>query len=179
MTLQFTSVSLSMKLTLPDEALERHLAASPSVVTEEIVTQVKKYETDHRLGYFPALDFYIDNGGIDSDLTDALQNIAWVATNMVRNEIRSKLRPVFSTIKFETIQLLAYTLPSVRINDPKFTEKLLEHFSTTTVKVNLTATLVQKFSDHHAAETLAKNLAYQWLKASFVVVDVSSSKVVS
>ena len=98
---------------------------------------------------------------------------------MVRNEIRIKLRPVFSTIKFETIQLLAYTLPSVRVNDTSLTEKLLEHFSATTVKVNLTATLVQKFSDKEAAEKLAKNLAYQWLKGSFASVDVTSCKVVS
>lgn len=168
-----------MKMMLPEAALEQHLAASPSVVTDQIVTQVKNYERNHRLGYFPAFDFYINNGGIDPDLTDALQNISWVVTNMVRNEIRIKLRPVFSSLKFETIQLSAYTLPSVRVNDEKCTEKLLEHFNTTTVKVILTATLVQKFSDKAAAEVLAKNLAYRWLKDSFVFVEVTSSKVVS
>jgi hypothetical protein len=176
MILQFTTVSLSMKLVVPEDSLERHLAASPSIVTEEIVSQVKKYEREHHLGYFPALDYYINNDAIDADLTDALQNIIWVVTNMVRNEVQIKLRPVFSNIKFESIQTLAYTLPSVRMSDQQLTEKLREHFSLTTVKITLSATLIQKISDKKQAEKIAKNLAYQWLKGSFSSVEISGCK---
>jgi len=176
MSLQFTSISLSMTVVVPEAALEQHIAASPSIVSEEIVAAVKEYEKAHKLGYFPAIDFYINNNGIDPDLLDAMQSISWVVTNMVRNEIRIKMRPVFSNIKFETIQSLAQTLPPVRIKDEKLTQKLMEHFNTTTVKVNLTATLIQKFIDKETAEKLAKNLAYQWLKGSFEKVTVNSSK---
>ena len=179
MGLQFTSISLSIKLVVTDESLERHLAATPSVVTNELVSQIILYEKENHLGYFPALDYYIDNNAIDTDLVSALQNISWVVASMVRNEVKIKLRPVFSNIKFENIQTLAYTLPQVRINDTQLTEKLTEHFSATAVKVNLTATLIQKFIDKNAAEKLAKNLAYQWLKDSFQSVDISACKAVN
>jgi len=179
MALQFTSISLSMKLAVAEDELERHLAASPSVVTDELVSHVKKHEKENRLGYFPALDYYINNNAIDADLVSALQSISWVVTNMVRNEIRIKLRPVFSNIKFESIQTLAYTLPQVRVSDKQLTEKLLEHFSANNVKVNLTVTLIQKFIDNSAAEKLAKNLTYQWLKNSFHSIDISGCKVVN
>jgi hypothetical protein len=168
-----------MKLLVPEDSLARHLAASPSVVTEEIVSQIKEYERIHHLGYFPALDYYINNNAIDADLIDALQNIIWVVTNMVRNEVRIKLRPVFSNIKFESIQTLAYTLPAVRINDERLTEKLREHFSLTTVKVTLSATLIQKIADKQAAEKIAKNLAYQWLKGGFSTVEISGCKAIN
>jgi hypothetical protein len=168
-----------MKVIVPDEALERHVVASPQIVTAEIVTQIIKYEKENQLGYFSALDFYVTNNVLESDLVDALNNISWVVTNMVRNEIRTRLRPVFSNIKFESIQILANTLPSVRVNDEHVTEKLMEHFSPGTVKVNLTATLIQKFSDKKAAESLAKNLAYQWLKGSFASVVMSGVKAIN
>jgi len=176
MGLQFTTISLSMTVVVPEDALEQHIAASPTIITEEIVMAVKNYEQEHKLGYFPAIDFYINNGGVDSDLLDAMQSISWVVTTMVRNEIRIKMRPVFSKIKFDTIQSLSHTLPTVRISDENLTQKLMEHFNTMTVKVNLTATMIQKFSDTAAAEKLAKNLTYQWLKDSFSIVTVNSSK---
>ena len=179
MSLQFTTVAVAIKVTVPVEALQRHLAASPSVVTDELVKQVLQYEHQQQLGYFPALDYYIQHKAIDSDLVDALQNISWVVSNMVRNEIRIKIRPVFSTIKFQSIQLLANTLPTVRTSDPNITNKLTEHFSLTNVKVNLMATLIQKFADNEASEARAKSLMYQWLKSSFDSIEVTSSKVVS
>ena len=179
MALQFTSIALALKLKLPPEALERHLAASPEIVTHELVTQILQYEQQHKLGYFAALEFYQDNVAIEPDLFAAVSNINWVVTNMVRNEIRIKLRPAFSNVRFESIQILANTLPGVRCNAANVQEQLLEHFDLGTVKVNLKATLIQKIQDHEAAQRIAKNLAYQWLKASFKQVDVTSSKVIS
>ena len=178
MSLNFTSIALSLVVIVPDESLEQHLAASPHVVTDELVTQILNYEQQQQLGYFPALDFYIQNDAFDSDLFDAIQNISWVVTSMVHNEVKIKLRPAFSNIKFETIQPLAYTMPTVRPTDPTKKEKLAEHFSLSTVKLNLIASLIQKVVDKQAAQSFAGNLAYRWLKDSFADVKITSSAVV-
>ena len=178
MPLHFTTVILSLKVELAENDLERHLAASPSVVASEVVEQVKQYERDHALGYFPAFEFFEHNGGIEPDLIDAMRNISWVATNMARNEIQIKLRPVFSKMRFDSVQLFAHTLPSVRVNDESMTKKLLEHFSLMKVKAVLNATLLQKISDKKAAEALAKSLAFQRLKESFASVEINSSKAI-
>jgi len=178
MSLNFTSIALSLSVSVSAESLDQHLAASPSVVSEELVAQIVKYEQLHHLGYYPALDFYIQNDVLDLDLIDAIKNISWVITSMARNEVRIKLRPAFSNIKFENIQPLAYIMPTVRVNDPDKNEKLSEHFSLSTVKLNLIATLIQKVVDKQAAQSFAKNLAYRWLKDTFSDVEITSATVI-
>ena len=101
MSLRFTQVAITLTVEVPEASLERHLAASPRVVGEQLADQVIAYEKTHQLGYFPAIDFFIDNGNIEQALVEALHNIAWVVTGMVRNEVRIKLRPAFSQLKFE------------------------------------------------------------------------------
>ena len=179
MNLQFAKIALALQVEVPESSLERHLAASPSVVGVELANQVLAYERLHHLGYFPAIDYFIENGGVEQELLEALQNISWVVTNMVRNELRIKLRPVFSTLRFEAIQTLAYTMPNVRANDPNALDKLIRHYSATSVKVNIIATLIQKHLDIDAAEKAATNLCYRWLRPHFSHIEVTSSTSVS
>ena len=177
MSLNFTSISLSIIVVIPEKVLAQHLAASPQVVSSELVAQIIQYEQEQQLGYYPALDFYIQNNVFDADLMDAVKNISWVVTGMVRNEVRVKLRPAFSNIKFENIQPMAYTMPAVRTNDSLKSEKLSEHFSLSRVKLNLIATLIQKVVDKQAAKSFAGNLAQRWLKDSFSDVKITSAMV--
>jgi hypothetical protein len=175
MSLQFTKIALSLQVEVPEASLERHLAASPSVVGAELAHQVLDYERQHHLSYFPAIDYFINNGGLEQELLEALQNITWVVTNMVRNELRIKLRPVFSALKFESIQTTAYTMPSIRPNDANVLDKLIRHYSATSVKVNIIATLIQKTLDTAAAEKAASSLCYRWLRPHFNHIEVTSS----
>lgn len=177
MGLRFTQIALSMNMDVPLESLERHLAASPPVVAEELARQVMDYEKQHHLGYYPAIEFFLHNGGVEPELLDALQNITWVVTNLVRNEVRIKLRPVFSQVKFESIQSRAYTLSGIRPGENNSLRKLIEHFSATSVKVSLIATLIQKFHDRQAAENMAKMLCNRWLEPHFEQFTVTSSTV--
>jgi hypothetical protein len=178
-SLHFTQVAVSLIVQVPETSLARHLAASPSVVGQELAQKVLSYEHTHHLGYFPAIDYFIQQGGIDEELLDALQNITWVVTNMVQNELRIKLRPVFSQIKFDAIQTMAYTMPQARPNDANALEKLIRHYSATNVKVSLTATLIQKIQDNEAAARMATSMCYRWLKPHFSTIEVTSSKVIN
>ena len=179
MSLQFTQVAVTLLLQVPESSLERHLAASPIVVGEELAQQVLAYEQQHHLGYFPAIDYYIQQGGIDVELLEALQNITWVTTNMVRNELRIKLRPVFSQVRFETIQTTAYTIPTVRPNDANVLDQLINHYSATKVKVALLTTLIQKIQDGEAAAKMASSMCHRWLKPHFSSVKVTSSTTIN
>ena len=179
MILQFTQIALALVVEVPEASLERHLAASPRVVGAELARQVLDYERQHHLTYFPAIDYFINNGGLEPELLDALQNISWVVTNMVRNELRIKLRPVFSALKFEAIQTTAYTLPNIRPHDANALDKLIRHYSAMTVKVNIIATLIQKVRDTSAAEKTAINMCYRWLRPHFSHIEVTSSTILS
>lgn len=174
MSLNFTRVAVSLQVSVPEAALERHLAASPRIVAENLAEQVMRYEREHQLGYYPAIDFFQQHGGVESELIDALENISWVLTSMVRNEIRLRLRPVFSQLKIESLKTLAFTMPTVRPSQQNDHMRLIEHFSATSVKANLIATLLQKIVDNESAEKMTKSMCYRWLKEHFSHVDVTS-----
>lgn len=174
MTLNFTRVAVSLQVSVPETALERHLAASPRVVAENLAEQVMAYERKHSLGYYPAIDFFQQHGGVEPELISALENISWVLTSMVRNEIRLRLRPVFSQLKIESLKTLAFTMPTVRPGQQNDHIKLVEHFSATSVKANLIATLLQKLVDPQAAARMTESMCYRWLKEHFNTIDVTS-----
>lgn len=176
MVLQLSKVAMAIRLQLPLESLANHVVASPVVVGENIAQQVHAYAIREGLGYYPAIDYFQQQTGIDPDLITALENISWIATGMVRNEIRIRMRPVFSTIKFESLQTIAYTMPNIRPGQKDALPQLIKHFTADTVKVNLNATLIQKINDPQFAEKLASSMAYRWLKPHFVDVDVTGVK---
>jgi len=147
---------------------------TPHVVAENLAEQVMAYEREHALGYYPAIEFFQQQGGIEPELIDALENISWVLTSMVRNEIRLRLRPMFSQLKIESLKTLAFTMPTVRPGQQNAKANLVNHFSGTTVKVNLIATLLQKVVDTRAAAKMAESMCYRWLKEHFSSIDVTS-----
>lgn len=179
MPLNFTRVAITLHVRVPEAALERHLAASPRVVAENLAEQVMTYERQHALGYYPAVDFFQQHGGVEPELIDALENISWVLTSMVRNELRLRLRPVFSHLKIESLKTLAFTMPTVRPGQRNAKADLMSHFSATSVKVSLIATLLQKIVDKHAAAKMAESMCYRWLKEHFSAIDVTSVHVLN
>ena len=175
MNLNFTKIALTFNVTVPEKALTQHLAASPQVVGTELARQVIAYETRHKLGYFPALDYFQQQGGIDAELLNALEKIAWVVTSMVRNEVRIRMRPVFSKLQFENLQIQAYTMPGVRPGNPNAQTLLAQHYSATLVRISMIATLIQKIADEVAAAKMAESMTYRWLKEHFIAIEVTSS----
>ena len=91
------------------------------------------------LEYFQGTD-----RGIDRDLLDAADNLAWLATRLVREEVRKRLRPVFSTLRFDSIQNLLYTLPRARPGKPSSQQMLAEHFTANKVRLELTAQIMKR-----------------------------------
>jgi hypothetical protein len=174
MSLNFTRVAVTLQIRVPETALERHLAASPRVVAENLAEQVMAYEKEHALGYYPAIDFFQQHGGVEPELIDALENISWVLTSMIRNEIRLRLRPVFSHLKIESLKTLAFTMPTVRPGQQNAQANLISHFSATSVKANLIVTLLQKIVDAEAATRMTESMCYRWLKDHFSHIDVTS-----
>lgn len=174
MVLHFAKVAISLNVTIHERELEQHIAATPAIVGSELAAQVVAYEKEHKLGYFPAIDFFQQQGGVDADLLNTLQGISWVATNLLRKEISKYMRPVFSRIQFESIQTLAYTLPSIRPGQPNVLHKLINHYSAMVVKANLIATLVQRSENAESAEQMAKGMCYRWLQEHFKAIEVTS-----
>lgn len=174
MTLNIIKLAINFKVRLTEQSIQRHLPASPYVVGEELANQISVYAKEHNLGYYPAIDFFHQHGGIEKDLLDAVGNISWLVTNMVREEVRVRLRPVFSTIKFESLQTQAYTMPGVRPGQNNAYRLLTSHYTPDSVKVNLIASLVRKKESPQEAEQMARHQLCRWLKNRFESLEITN-----
>lgn len=175
MPLHFAKIALTIDLTVPAQSLEQHIAATPAVVASELAQHVYEYEKNHALGYYPAIDYFEDNQDFEQELISALKSIAWVANSMVRNEIQTRLRPVFSSLQFESIQAKAFTLPSVRPGNANAIHELTNHYSLSDIKVSLIATIIQRKQDTEGVEKMAEKMVYRWLKEHFGSIHVTSA----
>ncbi len=178
MALNFINMAVNFRVRLTEESMQRHLSASPYVVGEELATQISAYSSANKLGYYPAIDYFQQNGGVEQDLLDAIGNISWLITNMVREEVRVRLRQVFSSIKFESLQTQAFTMPSVRPGQNNSYQILKEHFTPDQVKVNLVASLLRKQENLHEIERMARHLICRWLKNRFETLEITNVQVI-
>ena len=175
--LHLKRVAVTLTVKLQNESLQRHLSASPYVVGETLAEQIAQYVRTTALGYYPALEYFRQQGGIDADLLDAVDNIAWLASNMVREEITIRLRPVFSKIRFESLQTIAFTLPQIRPGSSNALHRLTTHYIPDTIRVGLEATLIQKMEDGQRAEKFTEHLIHTWLDKRFESVTVHNVQV--
>ena len=173
-----TRVSLTMVLGIPSPVFERHLPSSPRLVGRLLAEAVVQYEQQHGLGYYPALDFFQQQGELDPELLNAVENIAWLGSSLVREEVRVRLRGVFASVKIQSIQCLAFAMPTVRPHNPRAADQLAEHYTPDRIKLDLLVTLFRKEESAEGMERVARNTAHHWLKDSFDFLDITSATLV-
>lgn len=177
MSLHLNRAALTLVVQLPGHVFARHLPASPEVVGMALAEQVLGHVQRERLGYFPALDYYRDHpGAVEAELLEAADHIAWFACSQARSEIQRKLRPVFSSLSFQSIQSQAFTMPGVRPSQPNARHELVRHYTPDRVKLVLLVNSFQKTAQEEAMAKWASHLAYRWLKDSFTRVEVTSTQ---
>lgn len=178
--LHITKVSMTLDLKVPANDIEKHLPASPYVVGEQIAEQVMDYVNKNKIGYFPALDYFRERDEVlDKDLINAADNITWLVSNMVREEITRKLRGVFSNVKIESIHAHAFTMPSIRRNSNNIEHKLASHYTPDHFKVALTLSSIRNHDDSETADLTAKKMVHKWLKDEFTSFNVTSTNIVN
>ena len=157
--------------------MQRHLQSSPVKIGEELASVIDQYSREHKLGYYPAIEFFRQVPEIDQGLIEKAEQIAWTVSKVAREEVQSRLRPIFSSVKFQSVQTEAFTLPPVRPNSPTSLEQLVNHCTPDTVRLELLVSMLRKDNDQRgeAAETYARKMIYRWLRGIFENVDVTAS----
>jgi len=175
--MKVTNVSLSVLITVKLEDLDSHSAAAAVVVGKELAKQVASFEKENHLGYYPAMEYFQESArGVDIDLLEAADNLAWLATKLVREEVRKHLRPVFSSLRFDAMQNLLYTMPRVRPGKPSAQKKLAQHFTPNKVRLELTAQIMNQDSEEKDLKRYTSHLVHRWLKEHFEAIDVTSCR---
>lgn len=176
--MRFDKVLVILNVQLQAEALQQYLPCSASIIGQTLASIADEYEKENRTGYYPAMDFFKTLDSVDPDLITSAEQVSWLVSKLARETIQSKLRPIFSSVQFQSIQTLAFSLPKVRPNKPDVMEELAKHYTPDSVKIELVLTMMRRDSEaeDNRAEPYARKMMFRWLEAEFETVEISSSK---
>jgi hypothetical protein len=175
-SLHIAKIALTIKAKLPREALQQHFPAPVETLGEELAQQVTDYVSQESLGYFPALEYFQEHGGVENYLLDAAAQMSLLTVTMAKQEVSRILQPLFSSVRVGTVQSLAYTMPSVRPAQPQARQLLAEHYLPDKVKFEVVVTLLQKTVPESGIENAARQIALRWLDEIFQEVEVTSAR---
>jgi hypothetical protein len=173
MPLHHHRIALNLKLRLPEDALTQHSPVSPVGLGAELAAEVWRCCTDRGLSYFPALDYFRGDEQFDQKLLGLLDDMTWLAGQIVRAEVGIKLRPVFSTVRIESMQCLCYALPSVRPGQSHSESLLAAHLTPDILRLELLVNLLQRKEAAGGLERFARQVTTRWLKESFAEVEIT------
>lgn len=177
--LHIVKVALIVRAKLPHYAFQQHVPGNIDGLGEQIAVQVSEYVKQQQLGYYPALEYFQNQAGVDDYLLDAVEQTSVLAVSMCKQEVKKILQPIFSTVQVGTCQSLAYTMPTIRPNQPHALKRLAEHFVPDRVKFELEVSLIQRHEPVEGIEKSAKQMVLRWLKDAFDELEVSSTRVIN
>ena len=176
--MRFDKVLVTIDVQLKPDVLQQYLPCSANVIGKALANIAYQYQQDNKTGYYPAIDFFKTLDGVDPDLITSAEQVAWLVSKLARETIESKLRPIFSSVSFQSIQTLAFSMPRVRPNQKDAIEQLAQHYTPDSVKIELVLTMIRRDSDADdgRAEPYARKMMFRWLEREFESIEVTNSK---
>jgi hypothetical protein len=168
------AVALTLLVKVPAEALARGLPISPPAVGEALAEQVQRLTREENLAYYPALAYCHGKGALDPDSLTALESVAEMAEALAKGEIRACLRPRFREVEIESVQPLAYTMPTARPRSANGWWELVEHFTPDQLKLNLR--LRRREADQESPETAVAEEVKEALAGRFARLAITSAR---
>lgn len=178
-TLQVTKVELGVKLEVPVSTLQKQLPAPIDKLGMQVSDEVDKRVTEKAMGYYPAIEYFVEQQDFPVYLLDALEEVSELAINIVATTINELLVPIFSQVRISNIQCLAFSLPSVRPGKPHAKKDLAKHFTPNAVKFELVVSVLQKQQSPEGFEKYADNTVYRWLSEVFENVEIFSARLLN
>lgn len=176
--MRFDKVLVNVDVQLKSEQLQQHLPCSADIIGKTLAAIAVEYEQENKTGYYPAIDFFKTLDSVDPDLIESAEQVAWLVSKLARETIQKQLRPIFSSVHFQSIQTLAFSMPRVRPNQADAIEQLSQHYTPDTVKIELVVTMIRRDSEavDDRAEPYARKMMFRWLESAFESLEVTNSK---
>jgi len=178
-TLQVIKVELGVKLAVPISTLQKNLPAPIDKLGNQVANEVDKRVARQGLGYYPAIEYFIEQDSFPAYLLDAMQEVSALTIDIVSNTINDLLVPIFSNVQISNMQCLAFSLPSVRPGKPHALRDLAKHFTPNAVKFELVVSVLQKEKSAEGFEGYADNTVYRWLSEVFEDVQIFSARLLN
>jgi len=176
--MRFDKVLLTINAQLKAEDLLHYLPRSIDIIGQTLATVADEYVRQNKTGYYPAIEFFKTLDNVDEGLIASAEQVSWLVSKLARETIQTKLRPIFSSVHFQSIQTLAFSLPRVRPNQADAIEQLAKHYTPDSVKIELIVSMMRRDSEAEdsRAEPYARKMIFRWLQSEFACVEVTSSK---
>ena len=176
--MRFDKILVSINVQLKAADLQQYLPCSADIIGKTLAQIAEQYEQENKTGYFPAIDFFKTQDNVDPDLITSAEQVSWLVSKLARETIQTKLRPIFSSVQFQSIQTVAFSMPKVRPNKADAIEQLAKHYTPDTVKIELLLTMIRRESEAQddRAEPYARKMMFRWLESAFESIEVTNSK---
>ena len=176
--MRFDKVLIIIDVRLKAETLQQYLPCSANIIGKTLADIADEYQKNNKAGYYPAIDFFKTLDTVDPDLITSAEQVSWLVSKLARETVQAKLRPIFSSVTFQSIQTLAFSLPKVRPNKTDAVDQLAKHYTPDTVKMELVLTMMRRDSeaDDDRAEPYARKMMFRWLESAFELVTITSSR---
>ena len=176
--MRFDKVLVTIDVQLKEKDLHPYLPCSAQIIGRTLADIADEYARENKTGYFPAIDFFKTRDDVDPELIASAEQVAWLVSKLARETIQSKLRPIFSSVHFQSIQTLAFSMPKIRPGQPDAKQLLAAHYTPDKVKVELVLTMMRRDSEaqDNRAEPYARKMMFRWLEPAFESIEVKSSK---
>lgn len=172
--IQILRTNLTLTVTLPLELLRREMGEPVLAIGPSLAGEIDHYVREHKLGYYPALDYFTRNEALDPDLMAAVEHVAVMVAEMAKRKVQVRLREPFSNVQFSNIQSVAMTLPRVRPNDANALPALTEHYSPNRIRMTVVTSSIEKAGINvQDYEKLAAHKLRNWLEPEFETVELS------
>ena len=176
--MRFEKVLVGLEVQLPESSLGRYLPCSANAIGKALAVAAEIYARESKSGYYPAIEFFKTLDTVDKALIESAEQVAWLAAKLARETIQEKLRPIFSSVQFQSVQTVAFSLPKVRPSQADALTKLEQHYTPDTIKIELVLTMMRRDSEAEdgRAEPYARKMIYRWLENQFASVEVNASR---
>jgi hypothetical protein len=168
---------LSATVVVPDRVFERHSEFCPHRIAAQLAEQLDAYVRNESLGYYPALEYARDQGAVDEQLIAALDQLVWLATSRVREELTAQLRPLFASVQIQSMQAVAYSMPQLRPGQANAAGRLVEHLTANRARFDLLLALLRRSTDSEGLESYIKRVTHRHLSQAFDTIEIANVKV--
>lgn len=177
-SLHIATAALIIRARLKSTDLLQRLPASPYTLGDDIARQVHEFVVRENLGYYPALDYLKKLAVVDGYRLDAAEQVAAVTAQLARQKISDRLTPIFSSVRFQSLQITAFALPPIRPGQPQAQAQLARFYTPDAVKCDVLLTLIRKQQSNEGLERFASDTAQRWLADDFAEFEITSARLI-
>jgi len=171
-------VALTLQVTIAPSRLDALLRDADKELAGVIADRVDTWVREHKTGYYPALDFLVDQGAVTAEHYEALRALAALIRKRVKRDVQAHLWPVFSAVHIERAQSLCFLMPHFKAGKTELPDELTRHYFPNNVRLELVLTSLDKPHRLSDAVGLTEHKVVRNLLDVFESVTVSAARLV-